>query len=107
MTGNIMNLQNIKTNMLNDLKGIERDAITEQEVEKTLVDNFDEPLMKSDHEQKLAEWFQELGMYGDIHSRPIGSIQVGFFQISFHENYVDPGSVDYVYTYRIEQIEFN
>lgn len=100
------NLQTIKHNMLNDLKGIERDAITKEQVEAALKANFDEPLMKSDQDQKMAEWFQELGMYGDIHSRQIGSIQVGFFQISFHENYVDPGSVDYVYTYEIEQVEW-
>ena len=103
---NMKELQAIKLNMINDLKGIERSEITEQEVEKTLVNNFHETLMKSDHEQKMAEWFQQLGQNGDIHSKPIGSIQVGFFEIYFHENYVDPGSVDYVYTYEIQQIEF-
>ncbi len=99
-------LQTIKLNMLNDLKGIERNEITEEQVEKALVDNFDEPLMKSDEDQKMAEWFQSLGQTGDIYSQPIGSITVGFFQISLHANYVDSGSDDYVYTYEIEQIEW-
>lgn len=103
-----MNLQTIKHNMLNDLKGIERSEITIEQVEKTLVDNFDETLMRSDEDMsKLSEWFQNLGQNGEIHSRPIGSIQVGFFQITFHENYVDPGSEDYVYTYDIEQVEWS
>ena len=101
-----MNLQTIKLNALNDLKGIERGEITKDQVEKALVDNFHETLMKPDQDQEMAEWFQDLGQNGEIHSQPIGSIQVGFFQISFHENYVDPGSVDYVYTYRIEQNEW-
>ena len=100
-------LQTIKLNMLNDLKCIERNEITEQEVEKALVDNFFDTLMKSDEEQKMTEWFQDLGQNGEIHSKPIGSIQVGFFEISLHENYVDPGSDDYVYTYRIEQNEWS
>ena len=99
-------LQTIKLNMLNDLKGIERNEITEEQVEKALVDNFCDTLMRSGEDQKLAEWFQELGMYGDIYSQQIGSIQVGFFQISFHANYVDSGSDDYVYTYEIEQVEW-
>jgi len=102
-----MNLQTIKLNALNDLKGIERGEITKDQVEKALVDNFHETLMKPDQDQEMAELFQDLGQNGEIHSQPIGSIQVGFFQISFHENYVDPGSVDYVYTYEIQQIEFN
>lgn len=93
--------------MINDLKGIERSEITESQVEKALVENFCDTLMKSDEQQKMAEWFQDLGYNGDIHSKPIGSIQIGFFQITFHENYVDPGSDDYVYTYEIEQVEFN
>lgn len=101
-----MNLQNIKMNILNDLKGVEISEITELEVENALVENFHEPLMKSDEEQELAEWFQDLGQNGDIHSQPIGSIQVGFFEIRFHENYVDPSSVDYAYTYEIEQVEW-
>lgn len=92
--------------MLNDLKGTERDEITEEQVEIALKANFYEVLMKSEDEQKMAEWFQALGQNGDIHSQPIGSIQVGFFQINFHENYVDSGSVDYVYTYEIEQVEW-
>ena len=100
------NLQTIKLNVLNDLKGIERNEITEEQVEKALVDNFCDTLMKSDEQQKMAEWFQELGMYGDIYSQQIGSIQVGFFEISFHANYMDSGSDDYVYTYRIEQNEW-
>ena len=99
-------LQTIKQNMINDLKGIERNEITEEQVEKALVDNFGEPLIKSDEQQELAEWFQALGQNGDIYSQPIGSIQVGFFQISLHANYVDSGSDDYVYTYRIEQNEW-
>lgn len=101
-----MNLQTVKLRMLNDLKGTERDEITEEQVETALNANFYEVLMKSEDEQKMAEWFQALGQNGDIHSNPIGSIQVGFFEVSFHENYVDPGSVDYVYTYEIEQCEW-
>ena len=94
--------------MLNDLKGIERDAITKEQVEAALKANFFETLMKSDEDMsKLSEWFQDLGQNGDIHSRPIGSITVGFFEIRFHENYVDPGSEDYVYTYDIEQVEWS
>ena len=100
------NLQKIKLNVLNDLKGIERNEITEEQVEKALVENFCDTLMRSDEDQKLAEWFQALGQYEEIHSKPIGSIQIGFFQITFHENYVDSGSDDYVYTYRIEQNEW-
>ncbi len=99
-------LQTIKLNMLNDLKGIERYEITEAQVEKALVENFCDTLMRSDEDQKLAEWFQNLGQYEEIHSKPIGSIQIGFFEISFHENYVDSGSDDYVYTYEIEQVEW-
>jgi len=100
-------LQAIKLNMINDLKGIERNEITEAQVEKALKANFCDTLMRSDEDQKLAEWFQNLGQYEEIHSKPIGSIQIGFFQITFHENYVDPGSDDYVYTYRIEQNEWS
>ena len=99
-------LQTIKSRMLNDLKGIERNEITEDHVEKALKANFFDTLMRSDEDQKLAEWFQNLGQYEEIHSNPVGSIQIGFFQISFHENYVDSGSDDYVYTYRIEQNEW-
>ena len=99
-------LQTIKLNVLNDLKGLERDEITEEQVEVALKANFFETLMRSDEDQKLAEWFQNLGMYGYIYSQQIGSIQVGFFQISLHANYVDSGSDDYVYTYRIEQNEW-
>jgi hypothetical protein len=102
-----MNLQTIKLNMLNDLKGIERDEITKEQVETALKANFFETLMKSEDEQTMAEWFQALGQNGDIHSNPIGTIRVGFFEVSFHENYVDPGSVDYVYTYEIRQTEWN
>lgn len=102
-----MNLQTIKLNMLNDLKGTERDEITEEQVETALKANFYETLMKSEDQQKMAEWFQALGQNEEINSHPIGSIQVGFFEISFHENYVDSGSVDYVYTYEIVQNEWN
>ena len=94
--------------MLNDFKGIERDAITKEQVEAALKANFFETLMKSDEDMsKLSEWFQDLGQYGDIISRPIGSITVGFFEIRFHENYVDSSSVDYAYTYEIQQIEWS
>lgn len=103
-----MNLQTIKLNVLNDLKGIERGEITKEQVEAALKANFFETLMRTDEDmQKMAEWFQDLGQNGEINSRPIGSIQVGFFEISFHENYVDSASVDYVYTYRIEQNEWS
>ena len=99
-------LQTIKMNMLNDLKGIERYEITEEQVEVALKANFFDTLMKSDEQQKMAEWFQSVGQNGDIYSQQIGSIQVGFFEISFHANYVDSGSDDYVYTYEIEQVEW-
>ena len=102
-----MNLQTIKLNMLNDLKGIERGEITKEQVEKALVDNFHETLMKSDEDQELAEWFQNLGQNGEIHSQPIGGIQIGFFEVYFHESYVDSGSDDYVYTYEIRQTEWH
>lgn len=102
-----MNLQTVKQNMLYYLKGIERSEITEAQVEAVLRANFFEPLMKGEDEQKMAEYFQEgLNQNGTIKSQPIGSIQVGFFEISFHENYADPDSVDYVYTYEIHKNEW-
>lgn len=101
-----MNLQTIKQNMLNDLKGIEKSEITEAQVEKALVDNFHETLMKPDQDQEMAEWFQDLGQNGEIYTRPIGGIQIGFFEVYFHESYVDSGSDDYVYTYEIKQNEY-
>jgi hypothetical protein len=102
-----MNLQTIKLRMLNDLKGIERDEITKEQVETALKSNFFETLMKSDQDQEMAEWFQNVGQNGEIAARPVGGIQIGFFEIYFHENYVDPGSIDYVYTYEIRQTEWS
>lgn len=102
-----MNLQTIKLNMLNDLKGIERDEITEEQAEAALKANFHDTLMRTDEDmQKMAEWFQDLGQNGFIHSKVIAHFQVGFFDIILHENYVDSASDDYVYTYEIEQNEW-
>lgn len=102
-----MNLQTIKQNMLDDLKGIERDEITEEQVEAALKANFHDTLMRTDEDmQKMAEWFQDLGQNGFIHSKVIAHFQVGFFDIILHENYVDSGSDDYVYTYEIKQNEW-
>lgn len=103
-----MNLQTIKLNMLNDLKGIESGEITKEQVEAALKANFFETLMRTDEDmQKMAEWFQDLGQNGEIHSQPIGGIQIGFFEVYFHESYVDSGSDDYVYTYEIRQTEWH
>ena len=109
MTGNIMktmNYETIKRNMMVDLKSTGTDGFTAEMIGKIFENNFLDSLLKSDDEKGLSEWFQALNQNGEIHSRFLGAvISIGFFDIMLHENYLDSGSDDYCYTYKIEQTE--
>ena len=102
-----INYETIKSNLMVALENTGTDGFTSEMIGKLFEDNFLDSLLKSDDEKGLTEWFQALGLNGDILSRSLGAvISIGFFDILLHENYVDSGSDDYVYTYKIEQTEW-
>lgn len=65
-----------------------------------------------DDEAAARQWFKDAGMEGDVISRDIVNTRVSIwneehqgeeeYTVRVYEHYVDPGSVDYVYSYVIQ-----
>lgn len=64
-----------------------------------------------DDEAAARQWFKDAGTEGDVISRDIVNTRVSVwneehqgeeeYTVRVYEHYVDPGSVDYVYSYEI------
>ena len=65
-----------------------------------------------DDEAAARQWFKDAEMDGDVISRDIVNTQVSIwneemngeelYRVRIYEHYIDPGSVDYVYSYIIQ-----
>ena len=65
-----------------------------------------------DDEEAARQWFKDAGIEGDVISRDIVNTRVSIwneemngeeeYTVRIYEHYVDPGSVDYVYSYVIQ-----
>ena len=65
-----------------------------------------------DNEAGARQWFKDAGIEGDVISRDIVNTRVSIwneehqgeeeYTVRIYEHYVDPGSVDYVYSYVIQ-----
>lgn len=65
-----------------------------------------------DDEAAARQWFRDAGIEGDVISRDIVNTRVSIwneemnseeeYTVRIYEHYVDPGSVDYVYSYVIQ-----
>jgi len=67
-----------------------------------------------DDEAGARQWFKDAEMDGDVISRDVVNTQVSIwneemngeelYRVRIYEHYIDPGSVDYVYSYEINAL---
>ena len=67
-----------------------------------------------DDRKGAEQWFKDAEMDGDVISRDVVNTQVSIwneemngeelYRVRIYEHYIDPGSVDYVYSYEINAL---
>lgn len=67
-----------------------------------------------DDRKGAEQWFKDAEMDGDVISRDVVNTQVSIwneemngeelYSVRIYEHYIDPGSVDYVYSYEINAL---